>query len=102
MAPVVLVSKLYCWHDDDYYNEMLNFLLSLYLFQDYFNGAVHIFRTFSQYFWKEVQIISPPFLPPLDGRTARTVTNSQLNFGIAVDIDAVTDVIVVGANAYCK
>eukprot|EP01036_Dinobryon_divergens_P026349 gene26349-34984_t len=48
----------------------------------------------------EIQIISPPFLPPLDGRTARTVSNSQLNFGIAVDIDALTDVIVVGANAY--
>ena len=63
---------------------------------------MHIYRTFSQYFWKEIQIISPPSLPPLDGRTARTVLNSQLNFGIAVDIDASTDVIVVGANAYCK
>ena len=68
---------------------------------DYFQGAVYVYKAVNQYLWHPIQIITPPAVN-LDSVTAKTVLNTQLNFGIAVDIEEDTDTIIVGANAYCK
>lgn len=75
-------------------NSFLDFAL------DYYQGAVYIYRPRNQYQWTNTQILLPP-TEPLDGKTGRTILNSQMNFGISVDIDEDSNVIVVGANAYC-
>ena len=68
-------------------------------YTDYFQGAVYIYTPRSQYDWTQIQVLTPP-AETLE--IARTMVNTQMNFGVAVDIDELSDTIVVGANAYSK
>lgn len=60
---------------------------------------MYIYKPISEYDWHPIKIISPP-PEATDAHLAKTVVNSQLNFGISVDIDEDTNAIIIGANAY--